>query len=172
MSSRTNLCDLTISSGLSLKESAVSLGREISFAECRSTDRKMNSNELLQHCEASKFPNTVKHRNVRCSLPWWAAFCPTPVLQTTFKYPFVLSSNFTASSALPKKENAYLQAVTIKLLAACEVRTDPCLNLLYHADLLHIRVIITIPNNTVTGYLIISSPAPVGVRWRELGGPP
>lgn len=112
------------------------------------------------HCKASKFPNAIKHRNVLCWMTWWARSCKIPVLQTTFKYPFVLSSNFTASSVLPKKENSRLRAVTIKLLAACKVRTEPCLNLSHHTDLLHIRVIIATP---WLCRLIISSSAPVGV---------
>lgn len=114
------------------------------------------------HCKAPKFPNTTEHRYVRCWLSWWAGFCPIPVWQTTFAYPFVLSSHFTASSSLPKKENARLQAVTIKLLAVCKVRTEPCFNLPHHADLLHIRRVITMPDNTVACHLIISSPALVG----------
>ena len=157
MSSRTNLCDPTINSGLSRKESTVFLCRiQIHWYEYEFKWILVG----IVRPQSSRTP--IEHRYVRCWLSWWAGFCPIPVWQTTFTYPFVLSSHFTASSSLPKKENARLQAVTIKLLAVCKVRTEPCFNLLHHADLLHIKIIITIPNNPGTCRLIISSPALVG----------
>lgn len=84
MSSRTNLCDLRTSSDLSPKESPVSLGGEVSFAERVYIDVKMTSNEFFWVLQGlGNSVNTRKHTSVGCRLPWWAGFCTVPVLQTT-----------------------------------------------------------------------------------------